>query len=97
MPVKGALSCDGGSHDTAFQLSLYASVLARAKDLRVLAVLVPSPAILYYTINTSRVKGNENKRQLEVIRQLVESEMQTTEGHKSWRCMVVTKDPRNSA
>jgi hypothetical protein len=42
--------------------SLYASVLARAKDLRVLAVLVPSLAILYYTIDTSRVKGNENKR-----------------------------------
>jgi hypothetical protein len=76
--------------------SSYASVLARAKDPVVPAAPAPPSAILYCTIDTSRVEGNENERHPGAIRQSVESEMRTTEGHKGWRCMAVTKDPKNS-
>ena len=75
----------------------YASVLARAKDPAVPAGPAPSAAILYCTIDTSRVEGHDNERHPGTIRQTVENEMRTTEGHEGWRCMAVTKDPRNSA
>jgi hypothetical protein len=76
--------------------SSYTSVLARAKDPVVPAALAPSSAILYCTIDTSKVEGNKNERHPGAIRQSVESEMRTTEGHEGWRCMAVTKDPKNS-
>jgi hypothetical protein len=74
----------------------YASMLSRAKDSVVLAVQTLFLAILYCMIDTFKVEGNDNKRHLGAIKQSVESEMQITEGHEGWRCMAVTKDPKNS-
>ena len=51
---------------------------------------------LYCIIDVSRVEEeNKNKAQPGVIRQAIESGMRLTEGHESWRCAAVIKDPRN--
>ena len=53
---------------------------------------------LYCTVDTSRVEEeNMNEAQPGVIRQAIENGMRTTEGHESWRCAAVIKDPRNPA
>lgn len=51
---------------------------------------------LYCTIDTSRVEGHEKTRtEAGTIRRGIEKEMRVTEGRESWRCVAVTKDPRN--
>jgi len=53
---------------------------------------------LYCTVNISRVEEeNKNEVQLGVIRQAIENSMRIMEGHESWRCAAVIKDPRNPA
>ena len=53
---------------------------------------------LYCTVDTSKVEEeNKDKVQPGVIRQAIENGMRTTEGHESWRCAAVIKDPRNPA
>jgi hypothetical protein len=51
----------------------------------------------YCTVDISRVEEeNKNKTQPGAIRQAIEQEMRTIEGHENWRCVAVIKDPRNT-
>jgi len=51
---------------------------------------------IYCTIDTSRVEGHEKTRtDAGAIRRGIEKEMRETQGRESWRCVAVTKDPRN--
>ena len=51
---------------------------------------------LYCIVNISRVKEeNKNEALLGVIRQVIKNGIRITEGHKSWRCIAVIKDPKN--
>ena len=53
---------------------------------------------LYCTVDTSRVvEEDKSKTQPGTIRQAIEQEIRTTEGQQGWRCMAVTKDPRNTS
>jgi hypothetical protein len=51
---------------------------------------------IYCTIDTSRV-GEEDKpkAQLAAVRQAIEKEIRETERRETWRCVAVTKDPKN--
>lgn len=52
---------------------------------------------LYCTIDTSRVEeGNKRKAQPGVIREGVETMVRSHADKGQWRCIAVTKDPRNS-
>ncbi|PIA82984.1 hypothetical protein CB0940_12204 [Cercospora beticola] len=53
---------------------------------------------LYCTIDTSRVE-EEEKRAADpaVFRKAIENEMRRADGQEGWRCVAVTKDPRNTA
>jgi molybdopterin-binding protein len=51
---------------------------------------------LYCTLVTSQVEeGDKNKANLGTIRRAIETEVQNTEGQEGWRCVTVTKDPKN--
>jgi hypothetical protein len=51
---------------------------------------------LYCTLDTSQVEeGDKNKANPGTIRRAIETVVQNTEGQEGWRCVVVTKDPKN--
>jgi ribosomal protein S9 len=53
---------------------------------------------LYCTVDTSRVEEEDkSKAQPGEIRQAIEQELRKSEDRKTWRCVAVTKDPRNTA
>jgi hypothetical protein len=53
---------------------------------------------LYYTVDVSNVEEAErNNASASKIRQVIEKEMREGEEGSGWRCMAVTRDPRNVA
>jgi hypothetical protein len=51
---------------------------------------------LYCTLDTSKVEeGDKNKANPGTIRRAIETEVQHTGGQEGWRCVAVTKDPKN--
>ena len=54
--------------------------------------------ILYYTIDTTRVKEEDkNRAQPGIIREAIEKEMRSVADKENWRYTAVTRDPRNVA
>jgi hypothetical protein len=52
---------------------------------------------LYCTLDTSQVEeGEKGKTSSSTVRKAIETQIQTTEGREQWRCVAVTKDPKNS-
>src|SRR5204863_8245987 len=75
----------------------YASALARAIDPSTPAKPIPQATTLYCTIDSAKVEGNENETQPGTIRQAIEKEICTSQGQEGWRCVAVSRDPRNTA
>ncbi len=70
-------------------------------NLQSLSAGSPSPSAitdtLYCTIDTSRVEeGGKSKTQPGVIRETLETAMRAHIDRGNWRCVAVTKDPRNT-
>jgi hypothetical protein len=51
---------------------------------------------LYCTLDTSQAEeGGKGKKNPSTVRKAVETQLQTTVGQEQWRCVAVTKDPKN--
>jgi hypothetical protein len=75
---------------------------SQASNLQSLSSMNTTPSnmtdTLYCTVDTSRVEEEDkSKAQPGAIRQTIEQELRKSEDHRSWRCVAVTKDPRNTA
>ncbi|TKA61777.1 hypothetical protein B0A55_12708 [Friedmanniomyces simplex] len=73
---------------------------SQPSDLRTLSMGTTPSSIadtLYCTVDTSRIEEHEKGiSDPGTTRQAIEREMSGREGHGNWRCVAVTKDPRNA-
>ena len=75
--------------------------ISHLSNLRSLSSMNTTPSTftdtLYCTIDTSRVaEEHKHKTQVVGIRETIEKEMRTREGHENWRCAAVIKDGKNA-
>ena len=74
---------------------------SRPSNLITLSSMNTTPSAItdtpYCTVDTSRVQEEDKgEAQPGTIREAIEKEVRTTEGHEDWRCVAVIKDPRNT-